>query len=287
MKTWTSFTQLNENLNSTIQILHHAAQFVAMYGNSYLAKQPDDSQNNLEWNEDLKRLQGRWVENANSRLSLDVVNFELILEFQGRDIHMNLDGWTKHQVLANLLAASKETGLDTSLLKPISQFTIPSHPVNDGAMYQKPPLNILETWASWLTNGNQLLKRIKPGFESSSEIRIWPHHFDLGLYIPMTKDDTGSDIQSIGAGLAIADSYVSEPYFYINYWSKETIISRMENVIFDYGYWNTRDWKGLVLPLSLLIQQPSSQQEQFAIDFFQNGVELTSHMLGIRSRKNS
>ena len=164
MHTWKSCTKLDGHLNSAIELLHHAAQFVAMYGNSYLSKQLDDSQNNLGWNEELARLEGRWVENGNSRLSLGAVNFELVLEHPGRAIHMSLDGWTRHQILANLLVAAKETGLDTNLLRPISDFTIPSHPVHDGAMYQKPALELLEACASWLANGNHILNKIKPQF---------------------------------------------------------------------------------------------------------------------------
>lgn len=39
---WKSLTVDGRKLNSTIEVLHQAAQFVAMMGNSYLPEQPDE-----------------------------------------------------------------------------------------------------------------------------------------------------------------------------------------------------------------------------------------------------
>ncbi len=44
---WKPLTIDGRKLNSTIEVLHHAAQFVAMVGNSYLPKKPDDLQEGI------------------------------------------------------------------------------------------------------------------------------------------------------------------------------------------------------------------------------------------------
>lgn len=158
------------------------------------------------------------------RVSFDVLNFELIIDkYLALEI-IPLAGWTKDQVIANFIIELKAARLDTSKLRPISQFTIPKHQLNEGSSFTKPPRKILEEWTRYLCNAQLVLDAIKSQYAWASEVRVWPHHFDTGLYIPVSKDESGNDIQSIGLGLAIADAYVSEPYFYINHWSKEGLL---------------------------------------------------------------
>lgn len=222
-------------------------------------------------------MEGRWIEDPTVRVLLDVLNFELIIDKYLAFESIPLEGWTKDQAIANLITELKTTKLDTSKLRPISQFTIPKHQLDEGSSFTKPPNELLEEWGCYQSNSLRILEGIKSQYAEASEVRVWPHHFDMGLYIPVSKDERGNDIQSIGVGLAIADAYVSEPYFYINHWSKEGIIYPDPLPKMRSGYWNIKDWKGLVLPSSAVLIY--TDQEKFVNSFFQEGIKATIQFL--------
>lgn len=266
-----------KRLVPAVEDLHHAAQFVAMVGDSYLPKRADDSQNNLNWNQDTCCLEGRWIEEPAIRVLLDVLNFELVLDKYLTMETIPLEGGTKDQVIGNLIHLLKMERVNPAILRPISQFEISRNKIDEGASFSKPPREILEEWTRYQSNALGLLKEIKEQFELASEIRVWPHHFDMGLYIPLSRDETGHDLQSVGLGLSIADNYVKEPYFYVNHWNKEPLIYPEIFPKANQGYWNTKDWKGLILPSSEIFAQ--SAQEGLVRSFLENGLRITRELL--------
>lgn len=279
MQTWQPLTMDSKNLITTIQTLHHTAQFLAMASNSYLPKQPDDSQNNFKWNSETNCFEGRWVDNPTLRILLDVQNFELVVDkFIVREI-IPLDGWTTEQVLSNLIIELKMAGLDPTVLKPINQYTIEYNSPGTGNPLRKPTWENLAEWAHYLSNAQLVLEEIKTQFEWASEVRVWPHHFDMGLYIPISKDAQGRDLQSIGLGLAMPDVYSTEPYFYINHRSKKTIIYPEHLPAVRSGYWNMKDWKGLILPASAILLKDLENQENFVRTFLEKGMATTLSLM--------
>ena len=54
--------------------------------------------------------------------------------------------------------------------------------------------------------------------QTNVEARIWPHHFDTGIYA-MPNEDIG-----LGFGLAMNDGLVGEPYFYLAAYKSEGAI---------------------------------------------------------------
>jgi len=277
MQNWQQLSIDGRTLIPTIQMLHQAAQFVAMVSNSYLAKKEDDSQNNFNWNNTTSSLESQWIKIPTVRAILDIESFELYIDKYINLETLSLNGLTKEKVILDLQEALKTASVDSARLKPITQFSIPFHSVDDGLPFTKPANAFLNEWSRYLSNTQLLLQEIQSQFEWASDVRVWPHHFDMGLYIPVTRDGEGQDIQSIGLGLAIPDSYVSEPYFYINHWSKNAIEYPEHLPKLCCGYWNTKDWNGLVLPSSAVLAQ--SNQYQFAKDFFNEGINASLQLL--------
>ncbi len=277
MQNWIPLSIDSKALNASIRLLHQAAQFVAMVSNSYLSKQPDDSQNNFAWNNENNHLEGQWIKSTTVRALLNVADFELIIDKYLTLEVVPLDGWTKEQIVGNLQEELMTTTLNPSSLKLVTQFSIPSHSVDDGLPLAKPANELLDEWSRYLSNTQFLLKEIQQRFKWSSEIKVWPHHFDMGFYIPLIKDEQGNAIQSIGLGLAIPDGYVDEPYFFINHWSKNPIEYPEHFPKVSYGSWNTRDWKGLVLPANEVIAQ--RDQHTFVKSFYDEGINASLQLL--------
>ena len=275
MQSWKSLGEYRGNLNPPIELLHHAAQFVSMVSNSYLAHQPDDSQNALHWNSVHGRLEGKWIENPGFRMFLDVRQFTLNLQTINKTHDVPLTGRTKEQVLKSLRVLLESAGIDADRLQPISQFVIPVHAVDEGGIFEKPPEEALLEWANWRTNAQGVLDEIRGNFRWASSVCIWPHHFDTGLYVPVSRDEKGSDTQSIGLGLAIADAGVSEPYFYINHWSQAPISYPTDGLSIRTGYWYEEKWKGFVLPSHEIVSHAPTFQEKIVRDFFKDGVNAT------------
>lgn len=283
---WNLLGLYGDDLKPAIDLLHHATQFVAMITNSYLPKRSDDSQNSLTWNSLSKRLEGNHIESVDLLVALDVVGFKLVVESPNRSQHdILLDGKTKQQVLVSLLLCLREFGLDGEKIHPITQFTIPPHAVDRGEAFAKPPEGLLIEWTKWLSNAQIILDAIRLLYPRASTVRVWPHHFDMGLYMPVARDEAGKDTQGIGAGLAIPDAQVGALYFYINHWSVRPLDYPWIDPKIRHGYWHHEGWKGFVLPFDLMTSDTAASQENMVKVFFDEGIQTTLTLLN-QSQKN-
>ncbi len=253
-------------INDAINQLHRAAQFVAMFGNAYLPKKEDDSQNCLYWNSRLNRLEGSWTNDPKMRMALDVISFELMVERSDHTERISLHNKTKAEVYGTLLDLLQKSELDTLQYEPIKQFTIPHHPIEDGQPFRKPENELLEEWPLYLSNTQLILRKIARRFGGTTEIFVWPHHFDLAIQVPLSLGE--NETKSVGMGLAIADTYSEEPYFYIN--NLDPKPTEYDDQIPGNGkaHWNIRDWSGLVLPAGAVANEPSDRQENQLKSFF-------------------
>jgi hypothetical protein len=250
-----------------------------MVSNSYLPRLSDDSQNNFSWDRETGKLDGRWI-GGKTRACLDVIKFELVVEHEGQINRLPLNGLTVEEISHNLRGHLDDVKLDGDQLLPITQFEIPSHAVDRGAPFEKPDEADLEQWARWLSNAEGMLEYVAPIFPWASQIRIWPHHFDMGLFIPITRGNNATDLQSISLGLAIGDDEVDVPYFYINHWSKDSISYPATNPSIRTGYWHDSGWKGFVLSARNILATPSDQQEVEVKKFIQDGISATLNIMG-------
>lgn len=276
MLSWQNVTTDGRLLKNSIESLHQVAQFLAMVSNSYLPRQPDDTQNSFKWNPETNYLEGEWLKHGNIRMLLDVVNFELVIDKYLSYEIIALDGWSKEQIIGNIQNALKQYKLNAVHLKPISQFKLP---YNEALVthYSKPSGDELKEWARWLNNTYLILEEIKSKIDSVSDIRVWPHHFDMGCYIPIEHDLSGNLTKTVGIGLAIPDAYVPEPYYYINHWSTSSIQYTDTPPKMRHGYWHRKDWNGLVLPSSVVLAQ--RDQYQVCRSFFLEGISTTLTLL--------
>ena len=166
---------------------------------------------------------------------------------------MALDGKTRIVIFEWLKEKLKEQGLDVAEFKPELHYDIPDHPVMHGETFKmKNPLHYMEL-AFYRTNGNLLLtyftNLIKPG----ELVRVWPHHFDDGSYLHLQFDERGDPTSSIGVGLAVADPYYPEPYFYVTVWKSKGVNYDNLPTHDKPGFWHNHEWMGQVLKASDIV----------------------------------
>lgn len=273
----------------TLQV-HHAAQLVAMVGHALLSQEEDDSQSNMEWIARKGALLGRDIPLAQTiRMGLLYHPFELHIFDHNMDSldNLNLEGRTKQLAINWIKDHIFVLGGDSKKVKPIEHFEIPHHALEKGAVFELPnPIYHLEM-AKFRSNADMLLKELSLQFEHASEVRIWPHHFDTGVYIPLAFDDHGKATHSIGLGLAVADQVVDEYYYYINHWTKtgETNDQNLPELKGG-GQWTKSGRKMAILPLSALLAntEPHDQHLQ-ALTFFKSGINASLELTGQHSFK--
>ena len=273
-------------LAPTIQKLHHAAQFVAMIGDSLLPRTEDDAQSSMRWHRALKALVGRKVDlGIPSRLALVYPVFELrFLDDDDRSLSpLLLEGQSKENVYDWMRENISAFGGQVSDLHPIRHFEIPHHAVDGIVPFHKPNARELEELARYRANADLVLRELSGHFDRCSPVRIWPHHFDIATVLEVDGDGkTEQATKTIGMGWAIPDNLIDDPYFYVTPWRKTGKIDFEKNSELPAGQWMLKkNWQGAVLPATDIVLEPTaSAQHERVQRFLQVAVNESLRLLG-------
>jgi hypothetical protein len=278
---WKTLTlSFNDDLNDASQQQHHASQFIALVGRYLIPQQPDDSNTNMQYLLDKEMLVGNALANG-MRLALQLTDLTLyILDKDNKHkSEISLVGKITQQVFEEVKQTFAEFGVDTSNLKNELHYEVPTHDLINGDSFTIKEKKLFQENTFYRHNADLILNEIAAGFEDTDSVRVWPHHFDTGTFIPFTHNDKGELSQSIGIGWTIPDSMVNEPYYYLSFWSEQPVESFEALTPLEVGEWITTGWKGGVLKLSEILQCSSaSEQQELVKTFFNSGIKiLTKH----------
>lgn len=238
-----------QGYKTTDQILHQLSQLIAKVNKAYLPHQPDDSHTNLYFDEVGQRITGRWFPEKGSR---HLVVFDLLKwEYQILDENLKVvdsisqSGKTVAQSEDMVSKALKELVFSVEKLGGSLHFEIPKYPFLEEKIH-KPKSIDLEKWIQIRSMANQANRLLLGYLQQEAEVRIWPHHFDTGVYV-----EVNSGLE-IGFGLAMADSMIDTPYFYLSGYSLKNKTWNWEKAKeLNAGRWIVTDnWKGAVLPIT-------------------------------------
>jgi hypothetical protein len=212
MKSWEHLGRVAAGeLSGARRSLHHAAQIVAATGITHAPAAADDSHTNMEWMPTLRALAGRSIGGERPfRLAVRPEGLELLLlDVEGREEDARgLVGSTVDEGYAWAAGAiARRTGA------PVRPLTRPSWAI--------PPLGretfsgaddeALAELARWYGNAAHALRALADDFDGASEVRCWPHHFDIATLLP-----GGTAEQKVGVGLSPGDEVYPEPYWYVS-----------------------------------------------------------------------
>ena len=219
-------------VDSRIQ-LHWAVQTLSSAADKMLDKAADDSHSNLGWDSQLKQIVGR------VGAAIDVLNFKLIFE----DDSLDLAGQTLERAMDWL-------GKKLKVELAQREYDMPDHRVANGAQFN-PDDEHLASIADWYVFGQAALAK-------QGDLRIWPHHFDLGFFKPNVVEDNG-----IGGGFSVGDDHYPFPYIYINPYGIERPVSLPA---LGFGFW-TDIWFGAVMTADeLSVENGLDAAREFAKD---------------------
>ena len=111
----------------------------------------------------------------------------------------------------------------------------------------------------------------------ASEVRCWPHHFDLGTLVVIASNPDGSLAESIGIGLSPGDESYAEPYWYVSPWPypETAALPALESG----GHWHTAGYTSAILTGSELTAGPRESQFERLHSFLDTAVASSRDVL--------
>ncbi len=236
--------------NRTDRVMHTVSQYLARISKSYLDQKDDDSHTNLGFDSIGNRVTGRWIQSGLRKYlpAIELAPLALIWldELFSRLYTIPLAGRPGSAVEEDIRNSLAKTGLDPLELKDQMHYEIPAYPETKEIIPELTPGGTA-IWSQYRGLANSAAVELLGFIQGESEIRIWPHHFDTGIYVN-TVGGTG-----LGFGLAMEDKIGGSPYFYIAAYPGEGEIEYHGLPALNTGEWIISDsWKGAVLPLSSL-----------------------------------
>ena len=239
--------------------VHHAAQLVVALGISYLPAADDDSHTNLEWLPG-RALAGRIIPGRSpfrGALRLDPLILMMLDESGDVLDEYRLAGRTVAQAFRWLQEAVRAAGGPAARLTDKKHYSIPRHPVGEGAQFLSDEARGRELSAYYHV-ASLALGEIQAGRPDASEVRCWPHHFDIATLITLAPGKT------VGAGLSPGDDSYAEPYYYVTpYPYPKAPFPQLRS-----GLWHSTGWVGAVLPASHICRVATSDSQQDMIQSF-------------------
>lgn len=274
-RSWTAIDPARASKLADVRLqFHHAAQFSAALGSSYLPPQLDDSHTNLGWDRSRGALISHGVRTSSGTVRVGSRPADLtllVLRDETPDLLIPLDGSTVQQAGEDLREALISTGLDGEAFTLRRHDELPQHAVNSGAAFDAADTAALVELARWFANADLVLQSLRERIHSS-DVRCWPHHLDIATLATLSPG------RSSGAGLSPGDDSCEEPYFYVNAYPAPTV-ERVKGQLQGGGTWHTTGWIGAVLPGSRLVGDAARQAAQ-AQAFLESAFEACSRLAG-------
>lgn len=245
-----SLKEIDTNTFVNVRLLcHHGSQLLAQAAISCLDHQADDSHTNMNWNYTALALETHPMPTAPQplTLALNLRPFAWALSGVGLQVQLPCQGQTLESARVWLNKQLRASGLNP--VQDRVHYQIPAHPRSDGRFELAGTETAVDQLAGWFTLGKRCLSQTPHG--ASSDVRVWPHHFDLGLV-----HDLG-DGRSLGLGLSPGDQYDPLPYFYVSPWPYPEVRALPP---LDVGRWHTQGFVAAVLQARDIWSAPDQAQ---------------------------
>ncbi|AWV98371.1 hypothetical protein DJ013_09380 [Arcticibacterium luteifluviistationis] len=219
-------------MEESIKNIHLAAQYLAAAGKSFLSSLDDDSQSNLAWNAKTISLESRDLGNG-MKLTFSLENG--FLTWLGTEEKLDLKTHSHQEILTWLTGTSTAMALEKTYAYAVS-YELDYPPIESNYKYSFETADS-KVIAEKFTLAQKGMESFLKTNNLTSEIRVWPHHFDIGIYTNL------SDKLFLGAGLAIPDSLESDLYFYASGYNDGSVIVTKNLPKLSVGSWHP-DWNG-------------------------------------------
>ena len=263
---WKALTHDARGLSEARLQAHHALQLGTRIARAYLEPKQDDSHTNFGWDMKSGALVGRGVATKQGAIhfALRIADLTTLLVDDSGEAtaSLPLNGRTLTEASNWVSAEVERHGLKRGRLNDPLHFEILPHPVADHE-----PFSVDESFAelaSYYSNASLVLSAVAAAEPSASEVRCWPHHFDIATLI------TVSDDRFVNAGLSPGDGSYDRPYFYVSPWQYPQTEDLPE---LPAGHWHREGWTGAVLAAEQMTETRNpADQFQLAMGFLEAAI---------------
>lgn len=254
-----------QEYNRVDQKIHWLSQAIAKVNKSYVPEKSDDSHTNLVFDALGEKICGRWFDTAKGQLllclNLKTPEFRFMDRKQNVVASFSVFNKSMHQIEKDLAHFLVHIGMDISPLTSPLHFEIPDYGIASIEEHEISKEG-LDLWKFYRKMAQNSCQNFLGYLQQESEIRIWPHHFDTGIYVQISEE------LGLGFGLAMKDDMVGDAYFYLSAYVSEGVIKNSTLHELKVGYWETGGaFQGAVLPLHSITSDSIVQAER-AIDLF-------------------
>ncbi len=222
--------------------LHLAAQYLATAGISFLDKKDDDSHTNLGFSIENKSLETWPLNGEGTKLCLDYPNFAL--HWAALDTNsLSLDGKSHEDVVDWIQKVSQSSNSNKSY-QYNPHYQLP-YGMGSKDVFRLSDAEEVNTLVNLRNLAQKVLIEVLDREDLSSDVRIWPHHFDTGAFSPLENGNS-----SVGFGLSIPDSLVNDHYVYLSGYHGHDSLDTTNFPSLTSGDWLNNGFKGAVLPAS-------------------------------------
>ncbi|QNK77913.1 hypothetical protein H7F37_02135 [Winogradskyella sp. PAMC22761] len=230
-----------------IKQMHLAAQYLAAAGISFLDKKADDSHTNLGF--DIKNgcLSTHVLSDQGDQLCLSYERFALEWKSNKGTTTFELDGAMHSEVLSWLTETSKAQLNKTYHYE--FHYDLP-YAIDDNFTFSLSDSDQLGALKALRVMAQLVLQNIDEHYNLKASIRVWPHHFDSGIYSALPDSDV-----TVGLGLAIPDTVCDKYYLYSAGYKNGEKIATSAFPALALGTWKSGDFVGAVLNAEALTVQ--------------------------------
>ncbi len=253
--------------NQTDRLLHWLCQPIAKAGRSFAPPQDDDSHMNLYFDALGERLVGRWINLGQERVLLTLKLHTLEFEWVSDDFQVlaacTSVGKTVEQLEDTLAAHAKGLGLNVEGYKAPMNYDMPTYD------FAQDPIQVIEEeaiqhWMHYRRLANDACTWVLGYWQILGDIRIWPHHFDTGIFVYPTEE------MGVGFGWAMQDQMSEDPYFYMAGYPKQGSLDYTQVPTLPKGAWRIHEeWSGATLPCTEIesAENQGQTKDQVISDF--------------------
>ncbi len=240
--------------------IHHAVQLPAITGRCLNPADQGDNFAALFWDKEQKILSGQRWEESDFRCGLKISDFALVVLKGKNEIKdsLKLDGKTYIEAFDWISRKVGSLGFDPKKLNIKLPYKIPEYPTANGVAFKFIDYNAFLEIQNYYSNAELILENIAKENDNISEVRCWPHHFDIAFHINVGKKNNSE--KSIGVGMSPGDESYNEPYFYISPWPYPEEISKLPPLTGG-AFWNTNGWVGAVLTSTTILNSFADQEK--------------------------
>jgi len=243
-----------EEYTNTDQQLHRLSQVIAKANRTFVAIKEDDSHTNLAFDSLGNRIMGHWIDTPNGKIMLTLNLSSQIFEWinQQQDVlgYFDTIGLQIDSIEEKIASSLSSFGLNAKGFTDKLHYEIPEYSFMKDPVPNLSEDDLLE-WANYRLLANEACSAVLTTLGVDGEIRIWPHHFDTGIYV------SANETMGIGFGLAMEDQMAGAPYLYMSGYPTEGKLDFDAVTALPFGRWEIGEyWNGAILPLNELAETP-------------------------------